>query len=133
MSMEVKMNKPLLIAAACAALPACAAQDSAPAAPPATPAMAAHCAMPDHPPPATGALPARARTVPEPQRGTVAPNARVPSQVMTPSMRAMEKAMAEQGGQLAQVEKNAQMHCPMMPARPASGAGGAAPGSKEGH
>lgn len=126
------MNKPFLIAAVCAALPACAAPD--PAGPPAKAAMAAHCAMPE-PPPASGALPARAATRPAPQMGSVAPNTRVPSHVMTPSMRAMEQAMAEQGGQMAQMDKNGQMHCGKMFGRPASeaGAGGAAPQTGDKH
>lgn len=121
------MNKPLLIAAVCAALPACAAQD--PARPP---AMAAQCAMPDRAP-ASGALPARASTRPEPQMGTVAPNARVPSHVMTPSMRAMEQAMAEQGGQVARVDENARMDCGTLPGRPAAGADGTAPQARDKH
>lgn len=127
------MNQPLLIAALCAALPACAAQD--PAGPGRGAGMAAHCAMRDAPP-ATAALPARAATGPQPQMGTVAPNARLPSQVMTPSMEAMHKAMAEQGGQMAHVDKNAQMHCGMMRAGSAGApaeADRAASGRREGH
>lgn len=126
------MNKPLLIAAVCAALPACAAQDPAPAMPPAKAAMAAHCGMPDHAP-ASGALPARAGTRPAPQMGTVAPNARVPSHVMTPSMRAMEQAMAEQGGQMAHMDKNGQMHCAMMSGRPAPETGAKPPHAGDKH
>lgn len=107
------MNKPLLIATLFAGMPACAmqatGQDGAPAAETAAAApAAAQCGMPAEPPPATGALPARATVTPEPQRGSVAPNSRVPSQVVTPSMRAMERARAAQAGH---VDKKAQEEC----------------------
>ena len=102
------MNKPLLIAAVCAGLPACAAM----ATPPGTASLA--CATQDnprdHPPPATGALPARAATGPAPERGSVAPSTRVPSHVMTPSMRAMERVRAAQAA-TSDVDKKAQEKC----------------------
>ncbi|MGX4643687.1 hypothetical protein [Massilia sp. SYSU DXS3249] len=110
------MKKPLLIAALCAGLPACAAQDVVPAAGP----VAARCPMPDDPPPASGALPARAGDRPAPHLGSVAPNSRVPSQVLTPSMRAMAAAGAAHDGQAAHVHKNPQEHCEKSPAPAAS-------------
>ena len=105
------MNKPLLIAAVCAGLPACAAL----ATPPGTEAWAARCEVQDnlqnHPPPASGALPARASTRAEPERGTIAPSTRVASHVRTPSMRAMERASAAQAGESTDVDKKAQENC----------------------
>lgn len=123
MSMEVTMKKPLLIAALCAGLPACAAQDAAPVSTP-----AARCPMPDDPPPASSALPARAGDRPAPHLGSVAPNSRVPSQVVTPSMRAMAAAGAAQDGQAAHVHKNRQEHCKKLSAPTASEAGKAGRG-----
>lgn len=123
------MNKPLLIAAVCAGLPAYA-QDAVPAAAPVSAPVSAHCNMPDDPPPASGALPARAGTRPEPHRGSVAPNSRVPSQVVTPSMRAMAAAGAAQDGQ---VGKNPQVDCEKAPAQAAAGAGKAERGRGEPH
>jgi hypothetical protein len=83
---------------------------------------------------ASSALPARASTGPAPQLGTIAPATRVPSQVVTPSVRAMARATAAQAGQTAHVDKNAQTPCPAPPQSPsspgASEQGGAkAPGS----
>ncbi|MDB5745626.1 MAG: hypothetical protein JWP72_474 [Massilia sp.] len=114
------MNKPLLFAAVCAGLPACAAL----ATPPGTESWAAGCEVQDgqqnrprdHPHPASGALPARASTGPEPQRGTVAPSTRVPSHVVTPSMRAMERASAARAGNMTDVDKKAQNNCADTPA-----------------
>ena len=112
------MKKPLLIAALCAGLPACAAQDAAPVSTP-----AARCPMPDDPPPASSALPARASDRPAPHLGSVAPNTRLPSQVATPSMRAMAAARAAQDAQAAHVHKTPQSHCEQSPAPARSEAG----------
>ena len=111
------MKTPLLVAAACAALPGCALQDPAAPAVPGTEVFAAGCPMHDNAPRAASALPARASTKPEPQLGSVAPNTRVPSNAMTPSMRGMERATAAQA---AGSEKNATPSCHPASAKPAS-------------
>ena len=102
------MKKPLLIAAVCAGLPVCAAQDAVPQPAPGAGPLAARCDVHDNSPRASSALPARASTRPEPQLGTVAPSTRVPSHVVTPSMRAMEAATAAQAAQVAGSEKKPQ-------------------------
>ena len=91
------MNKPLLLTAMLAALPlgAGAQQRDSGAAPDKTPPRP-DCAAAEDAPRASTALPARASTKPEPQLGTVAPNTRVPSHTMTPSMRAMQAARAKE-------------------------------------
>lgn len=50
---------------------------------------------------ASAALPARVGTHPMPERGTIAPAARVPSNVVTPSSRAMAAARAREQGESA--------------------------------
>ena len=110
------MKTPLLVAAACAALPGCALQDPAAPAVPGTEAFAAGCPMHDTAPRAASALPARASTRPEPQLGSVAPDTRVPSQAVTPSTRAMERALAAQAGGS---EKNTTRSCHSASAKPA--------------
>jgi len=102
------MNMPLLIAAACAALPGCATAQAMPqprtaAAPPAP------CAAPADSLRASSALPARAGTRPEPQLGSVAAAGRVPSHASTPSARAMAAATARADN--THVEKNTQGAC----------------------
>jgi len=103
------MNKPVLLAALAAALPACAlAQEAGPgAAPPQR-----DCAAGAEVPPASGALPARASTKPEPQLGTVAPNTRVLSQADTPSLRAMRAASAKEAGRAADTAADARECAP---------------------
>jgi hypothetical protein len=97
-SKEASMNKPVLLAALAAALPVhVLAQEAGPGAA----APQRDCAAGAELPPASGALPARASTKPEPQLGTVAPNTRVPSQADTPSMRAMRTAGAREAGRVA--------------------------------
>jgi len=84
------MNKPVLLAAMVAALPLGAgAQQERP--------DAARAEAPR----ASSALPARASTRPEPQLGTVAPNTRVPSHTLTPSLRAMRAATAKEEARTA--------------------------------
>jgi hypothetical protein len=99
------MKKPVLWAAVLAALPPGAlAQEG-------KPASAAH--QPDclDAPRAASALPARASTRPEPQRGTVAPNTRwPPSHTVTPSSRAMAAASAR-AEKTTNEQKNAEGHC----------------------
>lgn len=102
------MNKPVLLAALAAALPVhVLAQEAGPgAAPPQR-----DCAAGAELPPASGALPARAGTKPEPQLGTVAPNTRVPSQVDTPSMRAMRTARARDARRVADTAAGVDAQC----------------------
>ena len=120
------MKKPLLIAAVCAGLPGFAAQDAAANAGPGSAPVATRCEVHDNvhdnSPPASSALPARASTRPEPQLGTVAPNTRLPSHVVTPSMRAMERATAAQAAEnagserkVAASEKNSSAACQPVP------------------
>ena len=90
------MNKPLLFAAMCAALPACAtAQDAAPATEPGKGTAQPDCGAPETTR-AASAMPARASTKPEPQLGTIARNGWVPSHAETPSLRAMRAARAKE-------------------------------------
>lgn len=103
------MKTPLLVVAVCSGLPGCAMQDPVTPASPDTAVFAAACTAEDdsqdHLKRASSALPARASTRPEPQLGTVAPNTRVPSHVVTPSMRAMERATAARESQESGIEK----------------------------
>ncbi|MEN3276634.1 MAG: hypothetical protein V7631_2424 [Massilia sp.] len=100
---------PLLLAAVCVGLPGCAAQ-AASGNTAGTAAPDAHCAAQDEPLRAASALPARAATHPEPQRGSVAAAGRLPSQGETASSRAMAAASARDE-KTTQVEKNAQPAC----------------------
>ena len=108
------MNTPLLVAAVCAGLPGCTVQDPGAPTSPDTAAFAA-CRVQDNAQDnsqrASSALPARASTRPEPQLGTVAPNTRVPSHVVTPSMRAMERATAAREAQEAGTVKKMSPSC----------------------
>ena len=98
-SMEAPMNTPVLVAAMIAALPICAAaQEAGPGTAPARTPAQSGCTGLDETPRAASALPARASTKPEPQLGSVASNARVPSHADTPSMRAMRAASAKEIG-----------------------------------
>jgi hypothetical protein len=98
------MKKPVLWAAVLAALPPGAlAQEG-------KPATAAHQPDCTDAPRAASALPARASTRPEPQRGTVAPNTHVPSHTVTPSSRAMAAASAR-AEKTTDEEKNAGGRC----------------------
>ena len=116
------MSKPLLIAVVCAGLPACAALATPPGAE--SLACAAQDRVHEHPPPATGALPARAGTGPAPERGTVAPSTRVASHIRTPSMRAMERATAAREATAPDADKTMQDNCKeeRAPGAPAQGA-----------
>ncbi|MGJ9420487.1 hypothetical protein ACHAC9_22425 [Massilia sp. CMS3.1] len=99
------MNSPILFAALVAAMPVCAAAlEAGPGnAPGKTPAQSG-CTDPEEKPRASSALPARASTKPEPQLGSVASNARVPSHADTPSMRAMRAASAKEAARREQEE-----------------------------
>mgnify|MGYP003482652554 CR=1 FL=1 len=106
------MNKPLLFAAMCAALPACAAaQEAAPAAEPGKGTSQAACGAPEATR-ASSALPARASAKPEPQLGSVARNAWVPSHAETPSLRAMRAARAKETRQTPDAERGTGAGCP---------------------
>ena len=109
------MNTPLLVAAVCAGRPGCTVQDPGSPTSPDTAVFATACRVEDNAHDnsqrASSALPARASTRPEPQLGTVAPSTRVPSHVVTPSMRAMERASAAQAGNMTDVDKKAQKNC----------------------
>ena len=98
-SMEAPMNTPVLVAAMMAALPICAAaQEAGPGSEPARTPASSSCTGLDETPRAASTLPARASAKPEPQLGSVASNARVPSHAETPSMRAMRAARAKEAG-----------------------------------
>ena len=93
------MHKPVLFAAMLSALPALplsAAAQANPDAAPAKPAPQSGCADAEEAPRAASALPARASTKPAPELGSVAPNTRVPSHTVTPSLRAMRAARAKE-------------------------------------
>ena len=91
------MNKPVLLAAMVAALPLGAgAQQGNPGSPTQEAQPQPGCPGVEEAPRASSALPARASTKPEPQLGSVAPNSRVPSHVVTPSMRAMRAVIAKE-------------------------------------
>jgi hypothetical protein len=94
--MEATMHKPVLFAAMVAALPLGAAAQGNPEAAPGKPAPQSGCAGAEEAPRASSALPARASTKPAPELGTVAPNTRVPSHTVTPSLRAMRAASAKE-------------------------------------
>jgi len=95
------MHTPLLLAAMVAALPLAATAQDDPATAPAQPAPRSGCAGFEEAPRASSALPARAGTRPAPELGTVAPNTRVPSHTVTPSMRAMRAARAKDAARAA--------------------------------
>jgi hypothetical protein len=101
------MNKPILLAVMLTALPsAVPAQESKPGSVP----PLSRCADAPETPLAAGALPARASTTAEPQRGTVAPGTRVPSQTVTPSSRAMA-AVSARDEKTTNNEENTGTHC----------------------
>lgn len=97
-SKEAAMNMPLLIAAVCTGLPGCAAGQAF--SEPGAAASTTQCAVQEEKPRAASALPARAATHSEPQRGSIAATGRIPSYADTPSARAMSaaKARAEAAG-----------------------------------
>lgn len=95
------MHTPVLFAAMVAALPLGAAAQPAPDPVPAPAAPPTGCAALEEAPRAASALPARASTRPAPELGAVAPNTRVPSHTVTPSMRAMRAARAKQAENLS--------------------------------
>jgi hypothetical protein len=122
MSGEAGMNKPVLLAIMLTALPAAApAQEGK--ADSVSPRL--RCTDPREAPLAAGALPARASTVPEPQRGTVAPGTRVPSETVTPSSRAMA-AVSARGEKTTNEKENADARCRRIIAPDLFEAGGAA-------
>lgn len=113
------MNTPLLFAAMLAvAPPLMAAQEPRPDAAPAQPHPNPGCTDAGERPRAASALPARAATRPEPQRGSVAASGRVASHADTPSHRAMAEAAARTDNR-EQVEKKEQDPCAAGPARAA--------------
>ena len=89
------MHKPVLFAAMVAALPLGAQAQDKPDTTPGKTAPQSDCADREEPR-AASALPARASTKPAPELGTVAPNTRVPSHTLTPSLRAMRAAQAKE-------------------------------------
>lgn len=95
------MHKPVLFAAMVAALPLGAGAQSAPDPAPTPPAPPTGCAAVEEAPRAASALPARATTRAAPELGAVAPNTRVPSHTLTPSMRAMRAARAKEARNLS--------------------------------
>ena len=105
------MHKPVLFAAMVAALPLGAAAQANPEAAPAKPAPQSGCAGLEEAPRASSALPARASTKPAPELGTVAPNTRVPSHTVTPSLRAMRAARAKEAAREAGHSKEADPGC----------------------
>lgn len=109
------MKRIVLTAALCAAQPLyAAAQEAAPADPP----CRVDQKRTDH---ASAALPARAGTHPMPERGTIAPAARVPATADTASSRAMAAARARE--QAESGKNNTQADCQPAPrqAAPAEG------------
>jgi hypothetical protein len=115
------MNPPVLLAAVLGTFPVLAlAQESAAQSAPHQPACLAKAEARG----ARGALPARAGTAPEPQRGTVAPGTRVPSNMVTPSSRAMAAALARDE-KTTDEEKNAGDLCARTIAPDTKGNGGA--------
>jgi hypothetical protein len=94
--MEAAMHTPVLFAAMVVALPLGATAQDNPDAAPAKPAPQSGCAGAEEAPPASSALPARAGTKPAPELGSIAPNTRVPSHTVTPSLRAMRAANAKE-------------------------------------
>ena len=111
------MYQPVLFAAVVAALPLGAAAQPAPEPAPTPTAPPTGCAAFEEAPRAASALPARAGTRPAPELGAVAPNTRVPSHTVTPSMRAMRAARAKEANNSAQhsVTKD---DCGGLPTRP---------------
>ena len=115
------MKKSMLLAAVCIAAPLCAAaQDDAPN-PPCPPQEA----------PARAALPARPSTVPQPQQGSVAPSNKVPSEVVTPSTRAMRAAQARREQQ-DRARPAPAATAPSADCQPAAGQGGVQPATSRG-
>lgn len=114
------MKTPLLVAAVCAGLPGCVVQDPDAPTSPDTAVFTAACAgnSQDNLQRASSALPARASTGPAPQLGTVAPSTRVPSYVVTPSMRAMQRATAAREAQETDTAEKIPASCeqPVAPA-----------------
>ena len=105
------MHKPVLFAAMVAALPLGSAAQANPDTLPGKPAPQPGCAGVEEAPRASSALPARAGTKPAPELGTVAPNTRVPSHTVTPSVRAMRAATAKEAARAGGDPKAAQTDC----------------------
>jgi len=119
--MEAAMHKPVLFAAMVAALPLGPAAQANPDTAPGKPAPQPGCAGYEEAPRASSALPARAGTKPAPELGTVAPNTRVPSHTVTPSLRAMRAANAKEAARAGREPGAAQADCaPPLPV-PAAG------------
>ena len=105
------MHKPVLFAAVVAALPLGAAAQTNPDTAPGKPAPQSGCPDVEEAPRASSALPARASTRPAPELGTVAPNTRVPSHAVTPSLRAMRAARAKEGARTLDAPPGARTNC----------------------
>jgi hypothetical protein len=116
--------KPVLFAALVAALPACAAaqEGSAGVVSAKAPAQAG-CPSLGETPRASSALPARASTKPEPQLGSVASNARVPSHAQTPSLRAMRAASVKEAERASHAPAGTRTDCGPAAIDPARQAG----------
>jgi hypothetical protein len=118
------MSPPVLLAAVLGAFPVVAlVQESAAQSAPHQPACPARAEARG----ARGALPARAGTVPEPQRGTVAPGTPVPSNTVTPSSLSMAAASAR-NQKTTDEEKSADAFCNRTIAPDARKEGGAQAG-----
>lgn len=123
---ETAMHNPVLFAVVVAALPALppsAAAQANPEPAPAKPAPQSGCAGFEEAPRASSALPARASTKPAPELGTVAPNTRVPSHTVTPSLRAMRAASAKEAARAAGESTKADTGCAPPVSRSDTGAG----------
>lgn len=114
------MHKPVLFAAMVAALPLGATAQGNPDTAPGKPAPQSGCAGAEEAPRASSALPARASTEPAPELGTVAPNTRVPSHTVTPSVRAMRAASAKEAAHAAGEPGATDTRCAPPVSRPAA-------------
>jgi hypothetical protein len=117
-SMEAAMHKPVLFAAMVAALPLEAAAQQNPDIAPGKPAPQSGCAGFEEAPRASSALPARASAKPAPELGTVAPNTRVPSHTVTPSLRAMRAASEKEAARAAGDQRAGSADCALPVSRP---------------
>ncbi len=111
------MQTPVLFAAMVAALPLGAAAQPAPEPAPTPITPPTGCTPFEEAPRAASALPARASTRPAPELGAMAPNTRVPSHTVTPSMRAMRAARAKEANNSAQ-HSGIQDDCAASPTHP---------------
>ena len=119
---EAAMHKPVLFAAMVAALPLGATAQSNPDTSPTHPTPQSGCAGAEEAPRASSALPARASTKPAPELGAVAPNTRVPSHTVTPSVRAMRAARAKEAARVDEHPATADTGCAPPVSHPGAGA-----------